>query len=431
MSGINSKDIKRKIWFSSPEAAGVFKQDITGQISDGYWENSNANWEYWYDLDPQVDTTGLRLGIEQNIPPFDTFNLHKIVPYVGDELCVTANLSRAGYDASYSRTFGDLMHSGKSWSPDNDKACLKMLGLPENTTKEDIQQFYKGIEYYTKKNIGQLLDEITYSMRNTVKHFPDINNSEAVKEFLDDSGCMRNPTDKQIVKILGYIETVQDETAKIAYLSRLGKEVDRTTELREPKKRDFEYLAHAFSESKLLQDPEYAQWLARPIHLKNVTSATKGVHEMLDFICHSLPNEAIVINPQSLSGTLAPKGDALVQVCSGYMGSLKVPTEAVDSNGKTKPNMVTFSSTCKDWKRPVVHSINRVLTKELSPKTQQDIDAVLTLSTKIAEQKYPMEELSKVRRDINWAKKDSPEYTAIDALDTYTKQKEHNKLMGR
>lgn len=77
--------------FNNPILVALWNEELTGQISDGYWENTNnSGWPFWCEL--KVD-----LGEENKLSRNDgntcwhfnfkrNFGFTRLIPYVGDRM---------------------------------------------------------------------------------------------------------------------------------------------------------------------------------------------------------------------------------------------------------------------------------------------------------------------------------------------------------
>lgn len=83
-----------KITFATKTQAAIWQHELTGQISDGMWENtSNTSWEMWCKADVEV---GKEIGREGFYPRKDNFNFasRQLVEIVGDRMIAYARLSK-------------------------------------------------------------------------------------------------------------------------------------------------------------------------------------------------------------------------------------------------------------------------------------------------------------------------------------------------
>ncbi|AEO93909.1 gp666 [Bacillus phage G] len=64
----------------------LWKKELVGQISDGYWENTqNSGWQFWCNVNTTVGSENKLIGKI----PYDikrNFGFTRLIPYVGDRM---------------------------------------------------------------------------------------------------------------------------------------------------------------------------------------------------------------------------------------------------------------------------------------------------------------------------------------------------------
>lgn len=86
------------ITFKTPVQAALFKHELSGQISDGLWENTpNTGWVDWCSADVLV---GDNVGVKGFYPEKNNFNFvsSMLLECVGDRMLKIALLAKAGYN---------------------------------------------------------------------------------------------------------------------------------------------------------------------------------------------------------------------------------------------------------------------------------------------------------------------------------------------
>lgn len=88
------------IFFSSVTQAALFEEELKGQFSDGYWENSRPNdhWKFWCDLDVRVHPAGQEPRVETSTPwaiKKRSYGISKLYECVGDRMLAIGRLARA------------------------------------------------------------------------------------------------------------------------------------------------------------------------------------------------------------------------------------------------------------------------------------------------------------------------------------------------
>ena len=129
---------KGRLHFKTAAAANLFAVEITGQISDGAWENSRPldHWKFWCDAEVVVDG---RIGHEGR-PSKTNYNVSSLKKYVKDYMLDAIRITKMPwFDMSwteYSRglTDGYLLRS-------EDYHSL-WFSTPKKRTEEEIEKSY-------------------------------------------------------------------------------------------------------------------------------------------------------------------------------------------------------------------------------------------------------------------------------------------------
>ena len=84
-----SQGTKQVFQFRTEAMQALWQEELTGQISDGMWENTgNSGWMYWCNVQTQLGTeTKLQSRTLYGIKP--TFCFTKLIEYVGDRMLET------------------------------------------------------------------------------------------------------------------------------------------------------------------------------------------------------------------------------------------------------------------------------------------------------------------------------------------------------
>jgi hypothetical protein len=111
-----------EIRFSTKSQAALYNCELTGQFSDGAWENSGPrdHWKFWGDLEGVHKTpTGIfiypgKYGRKVK----DGYNLTSLLQYVGGRMVTIGRLSLMGYDDTFCRECDGLMDIGgdENWA---------------------------------------------------------------------------------------------------------------------------------------------------------------------------------------------------------------------------------------------------------------------------------------------------------------------------
>ena len=87
--------MKGTIHFKTNEAACLFKSEITGQLSDGMWENARPSdhWQFWCDADVKADGKCYTEGW----PMKTNYNLLSLIKYVKEEMKDAIRFTRSRF----------------------------------------------------------------------------------------------------------------------------------------------------------------------------------------------------------------------------------------------------------------------------------------------------------------------------------------------
>lgn len=124
------------ITFTSPSAAAIFDEELTGQFSDGMWENSRPydHWKFWCNLKVAVGT--------ENKVTTDcawkcgkkNYNISSLFPIIGDRMLKIGKMAKAcgfGVDRRVAEYMPD---SFEEW-----KACKASGNWEYEWTKKDME----------------------------------------------------------------------------------------------------------------------------------------------------------------------------------------------------------------------------------------------------------------------------------------------------
>lgn len=213
-----------KLHFNTIAAANLFKTEITGQLSDGMWENARPlnHWEYWNDAEVVVDG---KIGHE-GYPIKTNYNLGSLKKYVKEDMMNAIRITKMPwFDESwmdYTRTLTNkayleflpfnLKKQVTKYTPEYVKAhygatiesklndVTRMIGenvspefvkkiedeiINQMILKEDgyVQSFNKNVEKnWQKLNTIGVVDEDSYH-----KMIKEINNVEVTDEELNEA----------------------------------------------------------------------------------------------------------------------------------------------------------------------------------------------------------------------------------------------------
>lgn len=120
----------------------LFLVELSGQISDGAWENSrpSGHWRYWTEIEVGVDPSNLGrnfYAVKDNY----NFTDSGMLAVVGERMCYFAALAKKGYDVEVINELGDYSNyyakgnSGEYWK-EKDALMKEVFGSYENLCKE-------------------------------------------------------------------------------------------------------------------------------------------------------------------------------------------------------------------------------------------------------------------------------------------------------
>ena len=155
--------------------------EITGQLSDGMWENTrpHSHWKFWGALEVKlgaeasVKKSGSYLGRDYECVK-NAYNLGALIPIVGDSMVKVARMAKALNDAM---TYEDAQAA--EYLPETCVEYLQMRAKDSNVSeyiKEYIDQLtdVKVIAYYmtvyTKKDLRADLNVIKQAMKSVPRY---------------------------------------------------------------------------------------------------------------------------------------------------------------------------------------------------------------------------------------------------------------------
>jgi len=152
---------KGYIYLPTWSAVNLWQYEITGQLSDGYWENARPynHWEHWADLEVKRGSPEVKSG---RYFPKTGYNLSALLPVVGDRML---NLGRFG------KATGKLIRAGDSSGTEDlpetyDEYLKSKSSYVKRLNKKDVAKYYK--TSYSKSELNSDLKYIKKAM-NSVK----------------------------------------------------------------------------------------------------------------------------------------------------------------------------------------------------------------------------------------------------------------------
>lgn len=163
--------MKDRIAFRTAAQAAIFELEITGQLSDGYWENDpRSYWRVWCNAEVAVaepgETPSRNFPVNRDSYRLDHPDLLEVVGY---RMRVYAVLARCGYSLDEVRLFEHLFDLEGKWSGipihkgdyyDDIRERLGAWGL--DLVRRQVE---KGLPSYPDKRLRADLREMKIAMR--------------------------------------------------------------------------------------------------------------------------------------------------------------------------------------------------------------------------------------------------------------------------
>jgi hypothetical protein len=154
--------------FRNNVQAVLFQVELSGQISDGMWENARPydHWQPWCGAEVRVNPCNMGINFYPRKNNYN-FTSKELLDCVGDRMVWACNLAEKGYDAATVRDFYDVVDM--THYPANDywngkrALLLEKFGSYENLIKER-----ENGSYDLKKLKAELRDMKTI-IRQTLK----------------------------------------------------------------------------------------------------------------------------------------------------------------------------------------------------------------------------------------------------------------------
>ena len=183
MNSARLRRVEGIISLPTVSAIALWKDEITGQLSDGMWENSKPyeHWVFWSNMKPVLGRPGVKAT---DAPLKSSYNLSALVEYVGDRMLQVGKMARAVNNPNADRevfhaaqympaTFDEFMKSKETGKWAYDYVAKYMTDV----TPEIAQKYYA--TSYTDKDLSRDLSLIKMAMKNvqivhdSAKHTPD------------------------------------------------------------------------------------------------------------------------------------------------------------------------------------------------------------------------------------------------------------------
>jgi hypothetical protein len=159
----NDETKNNSIYFPTASAVALWNWEITGQISDGMWENTMPydHWKPWCDMEAHLGNP--RYKTNQRVVK-DGYALGSLKTYVGDRMLVYGQFGKAVGD--------DILKMGNEVRTVIEEFPAEVFNLEEFKTKMINNKEWRNKEYYWKGLEQKHVD----AFYNTVYTEKDLNN---------------------------------------------------------------------------------------------------------------------------------------------------------------------------------------------------------------------------------------------------------------
>lgn len=167
------------IFLPSYSAIAIWDWELTGQFSDGAWENARPDdhWKFWCDLDPVI---GQPEVCAPGYPRKNGYGFGVLLQYdLGDRMTKYGRFGKAvgakilKYGGSFSSIVEEFPADGpfdlEYYKEQQQKGWRKDDSYWKNVTQSDIDAYYATI--YTEKDMKKDLSIIKTAMKNITRRF--------------------------------------------------------------------------------------------------------------------------------------------------------------------------------------------------------------------------------------------------------------------
>lgn len=213
---LENKSNRGIIYFRNFTQKVLWDNELSGQISDGMWENTrNSNWEFWTGLNTKVDESNPR--VDARTGGKTNFNLAspQLLDIVGDRMLAMAKMSKVTTDET---------------------VCNAAEYLEGIKTEEELHKYLSRSSDYFKDKLNQISDDqfqewlkVSYTMSDMKKDLKDMidimqtaNGSKLVSKLFNEDG-----DDKDTIRIKGIINKSKgDKNKEIQLAMTMANSID-------------------------------------------------------------------------------------------------------------------------------------------------------------------------------------------------------------
>lgn len=207
---LENRESRGTIYFRNFTQKVLWDNELSGQISDGMWENSrNSNWEFWCSLETEVDMRNPRVDARTN--GRTNFNLAspQLLEIVGDRMLAMAKMSKVTDDEIVCKV-AEYLEGIKS-EEDLHKCLSTASQFFQNELNKisdsDFQKWLK-VEYNQKDMRNDLKDMIAIMQT--------VNGNQLVSKMSNNDS-----DDKDTLRIKGIIDKAKGDKSKEIQLATI------------------------------------------------------------------------------------------------------------------------------------------------------------------------------------------------------------------
>jgi hypothetical protein len=168
-SRYNDVTANSTITFKTPGAFAIWIAELTGQMSDGMWENTTpyGHWRFWSDCEVQLgDENKVETDILWAIKKAG-YNFGALIPYVGERMISYGRMGQVTVDKNAVRAAEYMPSTLAEWLKCKESGNWKYSFVEkymEAVTEEIACKFY--LTTYTIRNLKNDIKHVKAAMKN-------------------------------------------------------------------------------------------------------------------------------------------------------------------------------------------------------------------------------------------------------------------------
>ena len=160
------------IKFPNVACLALWNNELTGQFSDGMWENSapRGHWQFWSRLEASVATQGEDCKVTASTYcDKNSYGLTRLLEYVGDRMVALGRLAKAAATLSSAPSIGYEQRIAAENMPNNYECFLHLADARTRSAVSDelAAAFYATT--YTERDLRKDLKLIATAMKTAPK----------------------------------------------------------------------------------------------------------------------------------------------------------------------------------------------------------------------------------------------------------------------